>query len=534
MFVTMATTKTTKTTTAATTIRISTKMISLWCLIAFLSSAAIAASPPLLLRIRQKDGALRRVVLTSGPEDVTLSQLLLPSEAKGDTIVSSSSSSGGNVVLDATKTLTELRLNRNGTLLTLSSAAADETSTTNERRSSTSLRRVVEKRFDPYPDLAKRTSYRRTKALLRARGESARSSSYADVERLRDAMHRVDVGGKSNAAKRAYMCGDAAARFRASCGDGRRQRAGLLLGTVATEREDRTNKGKSRTSLSSTTESEKRCKAVRVHAVWDPSTSSGTRTKPNAYDTDSLRAACDDDDDGARELSLAARLGLRPVGWIYSYADSETRREAELPVLARDVHHGARLQASVMRRRSLSSNEKDDTDVPFVTLAMDAATGAAEAFQLVDAAVQAVAEGVLSGPSDDDAPEERNLRASDPVLVDGQETQEVDSVLCLVNTAVLSHKGRHCVNDASAVLTKKGALTGKIKRQILSALTSGGKEDALRILCDFQVLCGLDRLLGKSDMDELIELVSLYARGQKKSTKIGSRLRLQLEGVLGG
>lgn len=79
------------------------------------------------------------------------------------------------------------------------------------------------------------------------------------------------------------------------------------------------------------------------------------------------------DDDWATKLSLAARLGLRPVEWIHSYADPKTRRDIELPLRSPPCSAAA----SVTRRcSSPPSDGEDDADRPF-------------ALRLIDLAVQA-------------------------------------------------------------------------------------------------------------------------------------------------
>lgn len=500
----------------------------------FLSTTSVvmvvrATTAPILLRIRQRDGSVRRVVVRGSaddndddPAELVLARLLLPTEEGAGFVAGDDA-----LPLDMSKSLRELDLHhRNGTLLTLRSTNTTTNSTSAVSVCSSSSSTSSKPRFDPYPELAKRTSYRRTKALLLAK--RSRGMSYADVEKLQASMHQIEPNQKADPVKRLYMCHASAARFRSTMGDN--NKVGLLLGTVNMERVEQ--KTKARTSLSSTTESAKKCRVAKVHAVWEPPPKfpQGTSTSQH-YDAGALH-------DGVashRALELAAALGLWPVGWLYTYDDSDVRREAELPVLSRDVWHGARLQCRVLQQRG---DNHDHGAECFVTLAMDAADGATEGFQLSDVAVQMVAEGGLSLEHDDDGRDRRYFRTLDPVLVDGSETHEVDSVLCLVNTAMLSHRGMFCDGGAAVATTKKGALTAKTKRRILAALggdrDSKDNDNALQVLCDFHILCGLDRVLGKKDMDELVKLVTLYARGQKKGTKIGPNLRLLLQGVLGG
>jgi len=498
------------------------------------STSPSISSVPLLLRIRQKDGSIRRMLISSPPETTPLSKILLPEENNLKVVDSKSSKE-----LDLSKTLTELNLARNGTLVNLHDSSTD----TKKQKTSASKVSNTKSRFDPYPDLAKHTSYSRAKALLNAKGSSRRSTSFADMEKLQSSMHKIEPQSKTNSIKRLYMDQNAAERFQSSCfvkKGGKKKgtttvqnKVGLLLGTVHKERvqQDR----KVRTSLSSTTESAKMCTVVKVHAIWDPEIgmkTSKTNNNGKYYNAKSLHKCMN-----LRSVEIASELGLQPVGWIYTFTDpSATREEAQIPVLTKDVWNAGKIQAHLMENPQLGREEGEK----FVTLAMDATIGATEGFQLCDIVVQMVTEQILLGKegrfSFDDASDdemnkdERYFHSRDPVIVDGQETHEVDSVLCLVNTAMLSHKGNHSGKDN--VLSKSGGLTGKAKKRILNALIDSDSEKVFKVLGDFHILCGLDKVLGKTDMQEIIRLVKKYAKGQKKGTVLTQHLKNILQNVL--
>jgi len=121
--------------------------------------------------------------------------------------------------------------------------------------------------------------------------------------------------------------------------------------------------------------------------------------------------------------------------------------------------------------------------------------------------------------------------------VDSKETTELDSVLCLVNTALLSQNGRHSGKEGINPVKKTGGLTAKAKKGILNLLDQrSGENDGplLEELCDFTILMALDKVLGQEDMDELCALVQKYSRGQKKGTTVEKKLKRALHSVLLG
>ena len=389
--------------------------------------------------------------------------------------------------------------------------------------------------FDPFPTLARDYDA----ALARARRSSGvGGGSYANLARLREAMHAVEPQPEGRL-YRVYMCETAAARFQSGClraagsrrkGNGRAQttenRCALLLGTV---RRERKKPRRARTSLSSTTEEEQFGEVARVQAVWEPSSQ---KPSNKHYDRDCLQPI------PANVLRVAQWLGLQPVGWIFSY---DGTREPDrtggdaLPVWAADVDTGARLQVANMQRAAArddddsSSSSSSSNGSRFVTLAMDASSGGTEAFQLSDVAVQMVAEHYLL-PGDDSQPKAsgRYCPTRHPVLVDGKETSELDSVLCLVNTALLSHEGLY----AGSGSTKKGRLTSKARKALLRALDSDDHRKLLETLCDFELLLVLDDLLSASDSERLCQIVRKYAQGRKRTVAVDESLRHRIRTLL--
>jgi hypothetical protein len=166
----------------------------------------------------------------------------------------------------------------------------------------------------------------------------------------------------------------------------------------------------------------------------------------------------------------------------------------------------------------------------YVTLSLDSTSGATEAFQLSDTTVQMVAEGVLANPKNEIM--KRFVTTMEPILIDNKETKDLDSVLCLVNTAMLSHEGRMSGSIGVSSTKKSGGLTAKTKKTILSNIESDNDEQLLKCLCDFDILMALDKMIRREDMTRLCELVSKYSRGMRKGTKVSLDLKLAIKSIL--
>lgn len=206
-------------------------------------------------------------------------------------------------------------------------------------------------------------------------------------------------------------------------------------------------------------------------------------------------------------------LGLEPIGWIFTYKGNRHTDDA-LPVYANDVVLGAKLQIENMKKDRENGKR-------FATLAMDGASGATEAFQLSDVCVQMVADGTL----DEGAGPNRMSKTRRDVIVDSQQTVDLDSVLCLVNTAVLSHIGMF--SGKSASLKKNGLLSKSTRKAIESSLAS--HETLWNELCNFQTLLGLAQAgLGEQSLKELCNLLKKRSRGHRKGTILSSKLSKEI------
>jgi hypothetical protein len=526
------------------------------------SKPALAAKA-LTLRVRLPDGSLQRIHLidASQSETLTLASVLQSSALAVDTkdVAVTTSDQG---VLDCSQTLSSLGLTH-GSLLTLTEKHKKDAIRVNKPPSfSHTVPLGVEARFDPYPDLAK--DYNAALQRRRRQGTSG-TMSYSAVASLQSAMHTIEAQ-PTGSLHRVYMCRTAASRLAtmstssSSSSSGQQGlRMGLLLGTIARERKHA--KPKARTSLSSTVQGDEYCSVARVHALWEPPLLASTahtshdgtmdsESYPAASCAASLQRALSDESSVRR---VARHLGLDVVGWIFTYRGDRSGADG-LPVYGHDVAAGAQLQIELMKQRQKQQGSyKDEPDraastLSLLTLAMHAETGATEAFQLSDVAVQMVAEALFvptwtaTSSSGHDDSHGRYVTTRHPVLVDGKETNQLDSVLCLVNTALLSHEGWYAGADNS-VKKKTGALTNKTRkalRKLLGTATNDGPDGQtddsklMDLLCDFGVLLALDELLSSSESELLCRSVQKWARGQKTTATIGESLKQRLVQVLGG
>jgi hypothetical protein len=543
-----------------------------------LATTTIAAKPT-VLRIRTANRGVIRFPLPNDDPNTTLSsilasagvdfsdfgsgadlkcQLSLPRRAGGvpETLVLSP---GGT---DGDKTAAELGL-EHGSIITILPPSLESANKSGSGHSR-SKEKSGNERFDPFPHLAKSASAsRRLRALARSIN---RGMTYGDISRMQSAMHSVEAQSKGPLT-RVYVCSIGAARFRNRCtinsAKAAESRVALLFGTINKEAVDPSNMKKARTSLSSTTQDDRMCEVAKVHAIWEPPSQKPT-LGGSCYDegcllfTNPASTGYDEDnDDGGipsstrketaaqSAIRVAGWLGLRPVGWMFSYCDDRNRREdgeggASLPVHGHDAIMGAKLQIEQMKCIGREDGRR------FVTLALDCREGTTEAFQLSDNCVQMVAEGVLSVPSPAGADNEdtsvrstRFITLMDPVIVSGEETKLLDSVLLLVNLAMLSHVGLYSGGAAAIggnVKRSSGALLAKTSKRILAALEQRHGNDGalLKELCDFDVLLALDSLMGREESEKLCSMVRKYASGQRKSTVLDDRLKLKLQTVIDG
>ncbi|KAL3790473.1 hypothetical protein HJC23_012029 [Cyclotella cryptica] len=535
-------------------------------LLSLLAFIASANNSPTIIRVRILDGSVIRVPLQDDASSTTLTSLLSSAGVNVDSQnkdfevrVGTPGRSTRDLKLsgsDIDKTAAELGL-EHGSMLTLVSTKAPGPPNT----SAPSTQKPDSEdgyRYDPFPDLAKSTSFSALSRRSRALAGASRGRSYGDVSRVREAMHTVEPQSDGPLG-RVYVCRVGAARFQNHCvvsnsasvsGAKKKSkqksepqienRIGLLFGTINKERVDQSRKI-ARTSLSSTREDQKMCDVAKVHAIWEPPLQTPL-VNGRHYDEDCLLAsypgvsseARGKETNPERAIRVASYLGLRPIGWIFSYADENRHEDGDaLPVHGRDAIVGSKLQIETMKLLGRDEGKK------FVTLALDGRVGATEAFQLSDVCVQMVAEGVLTAPIvDETLKSTRYVTLRDPVVVAGDETKQLDSVLLLINTAMLSHVGLYSGGENASpggnVKRNSGALLAKTRKRILSALEGSESGRVLQELCDFDVLLALDTMIGRDEMKELCELVKKFARGQKKGARLGDHLRLTLQSLLGG
>jgi len=509
-----------------------------------------------IIRVRTIDGSVVRVPLKENIESTTLSSILnaagvsledvkcqLGPPGKSSVEINASSS-------EVDKTITELGL-KHGSMITLLSTKPKEPPLKEFPKETPN-----NDRYDPFPDLAKSKSYSALSRRSRALSSASRGRSYGEISRVRDAMHNIEPQSEGPLG-RVYVCRVGAARFQNHCvvnasasgGSSKKKkkkaesridnRIALLFGTINKERSDQSRKI-ARTSLSSTTEDETMCNVAKVHAIWEP-----PMQKPllngrhydeycllSNYSGNSSSVDNKKESHTQRAIRVASYLGLRPIGWIFSYADDNRHVDDSLPVHGRDAIVGSKLQIETMKLLGREEGKQ------FVTLTLDGRVGATEAFQLSDVCVQMVAEGVLSTPVvDEKLKSTRFVTLKDPVVVSGEETKRLDSVLLLVNTAMLSHVGLYSGGEtappAGNVKRNSGTLLSKTRKRILTALAQKESSLALKELCDFDVLMALDAIIGQDEVKELCESVKKYARGQKRGTVLSDHLKLTLQSILG-
>ena len=540
-------------------------------LLASYTTLVTSTTSPTILRIRTVDGSVLRVPLPNDDPTSTLSSILtsvgvandngddstplkcqvgLPGRSDCTTLDISKTSTDGQ------KTAQELGL-KHGSMITILPPPIINKSTQDVSTSNTNNNN--NDRFDPFPDIAKSTSYSSASKRARALARGSRSMNYGDISKVRSTMHTVEPQSKGSLL-RVYVCSVAAARFQNHCivntptskkkSSSKRKkkeqsqvenRIALLFGTINKERVNQGPK-KARTSLSSSVE-DKMCEVGKVHAIWEPPLQKGN---DKLYDEDCLLSGyitSDTNDDTKksketpteRAIRVATYLGLQPIGWIFSYTDEDRHTDDALPVHGRDAITGAKLQIETMKRLGRGTGSK------FVTLALDGRVGACEAFQLSDVCVQMVAEDVLPSPSTlDGETSTRYMTLKDPVVISGEETKKLDSVLLLVNMAMLSHVGLYSggTNAPAAGNVKRGsgALLIKTRKRLLAAINDddGDSSKIFKELCDFDILLALDGMIGSTESEKLCLLVRKYARGQKKGTMLDNHLKLVLSSALGG
>jgi NPL4 family len=541
---------------------------------------------PHILRIRQLDGRIQKIAIVPDQwHSQTLYDVILRSGMIGNKDQSYNVTfSNGSITTyspndssnDINTTLTELGL-RHGSLITLSQYKNTKSVSQKQDRISSQQRYKPTKldRFQPYPELAKDhdLALRTTQIRRNSRSSTSNGMSYSMIAALQSSLHVVE-SQMTGTIQRMYMCQLAASRFHTRCCSSTttttttsntdatdtttisaaapRRRVGLLLGTVTTERKDLNQRMKPRTSLSSTADVDQYCHAARVHAIWEPSSSSSSLLPPEdqangLQDVSALlehlsspSSTSASSHSETNVIRVARYLGLQPIGWIFSYSNDRTIDDG-LPIQGMEVELGARLQIAYMKYCHYRQNNNTDPTSRFGTVAMDTRSGATEAFQLSDITVQMVAEDSFiqnntMSPSTAST-SDRYITTRHPVIVDGKETKQLDSVLCLVNVALLSHTGMFAgqASQSSSTINKRsGKISNKVRKAILKALRSSDDDSnsVFEIISDFSIILALDDMLLEKDSEQLCKIIYKWARGQKKSVTLDDAMKDKLIRVL--
>ena len=486
--------------------------ISMFAITCTLDSACLAATSPssasgIVLRVRLPDGNIERLHVPGSSMDLPLSDILRP--LGKENLERMNVHHGDQCILqhsnDDDKSeckLASLGL-KNGALLTLRPGSTKESKLQKRKTETPGSASFSADRWDPFPDLAK--DYR--KALIKTKRKRATGvSSYSVLSDVQSELHVVEAQNEGPI-QRVYVCGTSAATFQSNCIHQKKQtiknRVGFLFGKIHRERKNERSRPK--TSLSSTTDADDYCQSVRIHAVWEPP----QQDSEGAYDESALSQPIP-----SKVLNLAQALDIKLVGWVYTYTDDRNNDDDALPVLGQDIRVGSKLQIQKMKEHGRSEG------CQFVTLAMQAKDGVTEAFQMSDVAVQMTAEGLF------DQAKGRTVQSNQPVVVNGAETSDFDSVLCLVNTAMLSHDGSFACKQGT--VKKNGSLTAKARKRLQSLLNTASDTEILVYLSDFGILLALSDLLSGGDFAVLSELVKNFQKGRKKTSSIDPDLKKKL------
>jgi len=540
-------------------------------LIQTLPSTSASSPGGIIVRIRLADGSMEKVMIPESSTDtMSVRDILEPFDVEDDVTVQL-----GSDTIDTSNILSTLNL-KHGSLITIQSTSSSTTKRSTESRFSHLTGGDPNSSvWNPFPDLAK--NYEQALLKSKTKRASNKGMSYGAIAQLQSSLHVVEAQPEGPL-KRVYMCRYSAERFHVN-GMGKKKkgkeapavqpRVGLLLGTFQRERVDKTPR-KARTSLSSQTSDSDYCTVAKVHAIWEPSSQKLTMTsKGNSYNVQlaqsllgSRTSTSSTSTQQERVSTIASQLGLVPVGWIFSHVDERHDTEDSLPVYGLDVQMGASLQIVRMKEQQQQEAEKTadaaaavvkGSSKAFVTLAMNANTGATEAFQLSDVSVQMVHEGLLTSSSLGLHPQEpdngiiasmtetlntREVPTKHNVLINGKESKMLDSVLCLVNTAMLSHEGSFSGGKATSSIKKNGSLTNDAKKSLLGCWNTAADDDEgvdsklLEMLCDFNTILALDQSLTPEETTILCTAVKKWARGQKKGTHLDAKIKLRLRSIL--
>jgi hypothetical protein len=512
----------------------------------------------MILRVRAPDGSLQRLQLTEKIRQLTIAELLenlqvttTGNDNKKKKISSFTVQLDGMAVATSMRIADMPRLKHGSVLAVVINPLTSEVKTpgTKARNSDDADADATGKKtplppssFVPFPDLAKRWNDRRYRA-----NKNKKPTSYAALTAYRDAtVHRIEEVSQPKRIEQIYICQNMARRF-VEMDNGGTDNDVLILGTIA-----RQHKTKARHSLDDQKTLHKTTLIAKSQAMVVPS---------------------EEKDDVWKDVAMY--LGLEPIGWMVAAAvtmptgQKDTNEKSSLLPTSAAILRAARFQIDVMRQKAQrpqqphgTTSTTNDHFEGFCTIAMDRSSGATEAYQLTDVTVQMVAEGLFHetttntfdatkrADKNDHDTNNNILRTKHPIWVDGGESNSLDTLLCLVNTAVLSHTGWYSTKTTRTVKKTNGRLTKVTRTKLLAALQlpkgkaagngeNNGDAAALDILCDFDLLVALVRMLrstppnkNKQDGDDdgraLCETVQQYAKGLKRTTKLNPALRQRI------
>ena len=166
----------------------------------------------------------------------------------------------------------------------------------------------------------------------------------------------------------------------------------------------------------------------------------------------------------------------------------------------------------------------------FVTVALHDETAATEAFQISDQCVQMTSEDVFA-EKDNSTSEKQHLTARSPIVVDGAEKTEVDSVLMLVPTGIAEKRGKFLGPEIKGggctfTLRKKEK---KFLKALLDPDDGADDEDVLEFLRDFRVAFFFYEKLDQKGKDMLVNCLSTH-----RKRKLGGELRQKLSACFRG
>jgi hypothetical protein len=510
----------------------------------------------IILRVRSLNGSLQRLKLTREIQKMTIAELLQSLGHLERTTNQASRTAGttpavqldGTYVASLESLVSELPNVKHGSLLTILQSSIvkekEEPTKTKKAGAAKGNSKTNDGVFDeeddknenddasfvPFPDLAKRWNDRRYRAT-----NNNKPTSYAALSAYRDAtVHRIDEVSQPKRIEQVYICPAIARRFVDTAADDESSSASLslssdgalILGTIG-----RQHKTKPRHSLDDNTH--KSTLIAKSHAIVIPA---------------------EEKDDVWKDV--ASYLGLQVIGWMVA---STANDDGALWPTNSAILRAARYQINVMRK---AQQQQSTPFEGFCTIAMDRSSGATEVYQLTDVTVQMAAEGlfhdIIPNNNNDtgritdtttESPPPDQLTTKHPIWVDGGESTSLDTLLCLVNTAVVSHTGWYTKVKRS-VKKKNGRLTKAARTKLLAALLQDQDDDnnnddavALDLLCDFDLLVVLVRMLRQrpgqppptdddDDGRELCQTVQQFAKGRKRTTKLNPALRQRIADLI--